>query len=51
MNSTLTVVEPRVAPAAGLAGNASHYAERFTWEHIAATTRDVYRAALDGRRS
>jgi glycosyltransferase involved in cell wall biosynthesis len=34
-----------------LAANAEHYAARFTWEHVAATTRDVYRTALDGRRS
>jgi glycosyltransferase involved in cell wall biosynthesis len=34
-----------------LAGNAARYAERFTWGHIAAATRDVYRAAIDNRRS
>lgn len=34
-----------------LAANAAQYAEQFTWEHVAATTREVYRAALDGRRS
>jgi glycosyltransferase involved in cell wall biosynthesis len=36
---------------AALAGNAAQYAEQFTWSRIATTTRDVYRAALDGRRS
>jgi glycosyltransferase involved in cell wall biosynthesis len=34
-----------------LAANAAQYARQFTWEHVAATTRDIYRAALDGRRS
>lgn len=34
-----------------LAANAARYAERFTWSHIAAATRDVYRAAIDSRRS
>ena len=34
-----------------LAANASQYAGRFTWDRVAATTRDVYRAALDGHRS
>lgn len=34
-----------------LAANAAQYAGRFTWDRVAATTRDVYRAALDGHRS
>jgi glycosyltransferase involved in cell wall biosynthesis len=31
-----------------LAANALQYAARFTWPHVAAATRDVYRAAIDG---
>jgi glycosyltransferase involved in cell wall biosynthesis len=34
-----------------LAGNASQYSERFNWHHVAATTREVYRAALNGHRA
>jgi glycosyltransferase involved in cell wall biosynthesis len=34
-----------------LAANAAQYARQFTWGHVAATTRNIYRAALDGRRS
>ena len=31
-----------------LASSALQYAARFTWPNVAATTRDVYRAAIDG---
>jgi glycosyltransferase involved in cell wall biosynthesis len=34
-----------------LAHNALHYSQRFAWGNVAAMTRDIYRAALDGRRS
>ena len=34
-----------------LAANASRYSERFRWNHVAAATREVYRAALNGHRS